>query len=139
MNLTLANGQTYQIPLVGKYGKFEGPQNTDKAFEVSLIPNQGSKATKTFRLRGVAEAYDQFDRPDRQTPDIFRQAQLLERALVTPMILFSSDRKEDDQAGMILRYVKIPEAERRARLRDPKRRVKLVPIYFSAAFCMGFH
>lgn len=82
---------------------------------------------------------DQFDRPDLKAPDILYQAQLLERALVTPMFFSATDRIEDNQTDMILRYVKIPEVERKARQRDPKRRGKIVPIYFSAAFCMGFH
>lgn len=139
MTLHLANGKTYQIPLVGKYGKFEGPQNPSRLFEVSLIPHQGSKATKTFRIRGVAEAYDQFDRPDHQSPEILRQAQLLERALVTPIIFSTADHGGDDPTAMVLQYVRIPETERKARQRDPKRRGKVVPIHFSAAFCMGFH
>ena len=117
MTLHLANGKTYQIPLVGKYGKFEGPQNPGRMFEVSLIPHLGSKATKTFRIRGVAEAYDQFDRPDLKAPEILRQAQLLERALVTPMIFSTADHVEDDSAAMVLQYVRIPEAERKARQR----------------------
>ncbi len=139
MTLHLTNGKTYQIPLVGKYGKCEGPQNPEKMFEVSLIPHLGSKATKTFRLRGVAEAYDKFDRPDLSTPHIIYQAQYLETALVGPMTFPTDDGEENEQAGMILRYVKITEADRRARQRDPKRRIKIVPIHFSAAFCMGFH
>lgn len=139
MTISLANGKTYQIPLVGKYGKFEGPHNPGRMFEVSLIPHQGSKATKTFRIRGVAEAYDQFDRPDLQSPEILRQAQLLERALVAPIIFSTADHGEDDSAAMVLQYVRIPEADRKARQRDPKRRGKVVPIHFSAAFCMGFH
>jgi len=139
MTLSLSNGKAYQIPLVGKYGKFEGPQNPDKMFEVSLIPNLGSKATKTFRLRGVAEAYDQFDRPDLKAPDILHQAQLLERALVTPMLFSTANHPEEDPSGMILRYVRIPEANKKARQQDTKRRGKIAPIHFSAAFCMGFH
>ena len=90
MILHLANGKTYQIPLVGKYGKYEGPQNTDRTFEVSLITQLGAKATKTFRLRGVAEAYDQFDRPELNAPHVINQAQILERALVAPITFPSS-------------------------------------------------
>lgn len=49
--------------------------NPDKTFEVNLIPYQGSEVTKTFRVRGVAEAYEQFDRPERCDLAIIQHAQ----------------------------------------------------------------
>ena len=139
LTLHLTNGRCYQIPLVGKYGKAEGPQAPGKMFEVSLIPDQGTKATKTFRIRGVAEAYDLFDRPELSKPTVLHHAHLLEKALVTPINLMAGDGSANEQGGMALRYVKIPEADRRARAKEPKRKVKVSSISFSAAFCVGFH
>lgn len=69
MIIRLPNTEQYfQIPLVGKYGHYNGGGQTPlfekgKQFEVSLIPSHSSKSTKTFRLRGVADAYEMFDRP----------------------------------------------------------------------------
>ncbi len=100
-----------------KYGQYEGPQNPDKMFEVNLIPNLGSEVTKTFRLRGVAKAYEQFDRPERCDPAILHHAQLLERAFVTPIYFPSPNGNSGDTDGMVLRYVKISEAEKKARSR----------------------
>ena len=108
MILHLANGKTYQIPLVGKYGKYEGPQNTDRTFEVSLITQLGAKATKTFRLRGVAEAYDQFDRPELNAPHVINQAQILERALVAPITFPSSFGLSRSLPLISYRYAKGP-------------------------------
>lgn len=99
-------------------------------FEVSLIPNQGTKATKTFRLRGVTDAYEQFDHPELNNPAILHHVQLLEKALVAPIHFQPLEGYTNEQGNMILRYVKLPEPDRRARAREPKQKGKIDPISF---------
>lgn len=83
----------FRFPFAGRFAQtgqhaLSGPRNSGGAqrglpsfpsfllFKLSTLstlwtpPHLGSKATKTFRLRGVAEAYDQFDRLDLSAPSI---------------------------------------------------------------------
>lgn len=129
------SGQYYQVPLVGKYGLNEGPPASDRPFCVSLIPNVCAKGTKTFRVRGVADIYELFDRPDNKTPEIVERPRLLERALVSPFSLSMGNGLEE----AVLRYVRLPEAKGKTAVQEPgKKKEKRVPILFTAAFCLGF-
>lgn len=73
---------------MGKYGRNEGAPASDRLFGVSLIPSNSAKSTKTFRIRGVADVYEQFDRPDNKDPKIAERSRLLEQALVSSFTLY---------------------------------------------------
>ena len=80
-----AAGQYYQVPLVGKYGRNEGAPASDRFFCVSLIPSSSAKSTKTFRIRGVADVYEQFDRPDNKDPEIAERPRLRPCVIILPI------------------------------------------------------
>ena len=136
MNVRVA-GQYYQVPLVGKYGHNEGAAASDRLFGVSLIPGNSAKSTKTFRVRGVADIYEQFDRPDNNNPEVANRPRLLEQALVSSFALvMREENKEEVEA--VLRYVRLPEYKRKDSSRDSGNKGKITPILFTAAFCVGF-
>lgn len=103
-----------------------------------MIPGQSAKIAKVFRRRGVAEAYQLFDRPGSSSPDIINRACQLEKALVSPITYLSSEADREDEA-FILRYVKIPEAERRAQASaGSQEESQGIPYPLLLAFCVGF-
>lgn len=126
MTLRLPNGQYYQIPLMGKYGSFEGSQISNRIFEVHLIPSHSAKIAKVFRLRGVADAYQLFDRPGSSNPDILQRALLLEKALVSPITYLSAEGDLEEE-GFVLRYVKIPFRRERLSRGIPRRDIRHPP------------
>lgn len=79
------SGQDFVVPLVGKYGHYQGPQSPDKLFEVNLISSCSSKKAHYFRLRGVADDYELFDRPERENSHIIERTNALEAALLSPL------------------------------------------------------
>lgn len=88
----------------------------------------------------MADAYEQFDRPDNKDPQITERPRLLEEALVSS---FTLDMGNDDVAAStrereeaVLRYVRLPDTKGKDTLREPG--TKKTPIQFTAAFCIGF-
>ena len=108
-------GQFYQVPLVGKYGHNEGAPASDRLFGVSLIPSNCAKSTKTFRVRGVADIYEQFDRPDNKNPEVAERPRLLEQARVSSFTLLmgDGDKGAPTQEDAVLRYVRLPDYKKK--------------------------
>lgn len=129
------SGQEFLVPLVGKYGHYQGAQSSDKFFEVNLISSCSSKKHHYFRLRGVADDYDLFDRPERDNHQILERTNALEWALLAPFALSTGDHK--DQDCPILHYVKLASPNKKLITTDHKKR-KVEAIKFTAAFCVGF-
>lgn len=136
-------GQFHQVPLMGKYGHHTGSQTSERVFKVDLIPALGSKSTKSFKLRGVADTYDLFDRPETEDTSLLENAQALERALVSPFSLACLEDPSSTSAPQdhnLLRYVKIAEPAKgkiAESAKGPKKKQPLV-IQFTAAWCVGF-
>lgn len=114
----------YQVLLVGKYGHHEGTAASDRLFGVSLIPSNSAKSTKTCRVRGVADIYEQFDCPDNKNPEVVERPRLLEQALVSSFTLLLGDDEKvaSTQEDAVLRYVRLPDAKREDSLREGLRK-----------------
>jgi len=105
----------------------KGAHSPDKIFEVNLISENNSKKTNTFRLRGVADAYESFDRPEPDNSRILERTNALEAALVSPFFLaVAVDSKDQDRP--LLRYVKLSVPSRKGLPPDPKKKAKLAAI-----------
>ena len=140
-NMTIrvdSTAQSYQVPLIGKYGHHPGSQTPDRIFEVNLIPLLNSMSKKIFRLRGVADVYEAFDRPGAEDVGLIDQIHNLERALVSPFVLASQDTGGlSAQDETVLRYVKTVGPSKRPS-QESKRKTKQLVTQFTAAFCIGF-
>lgn len=125
-------GQSYQIPLIGKYGHHPGTQTLDRIFEVNLIPFHSSTNKKIFRLRGVADAYESFDRPESGDARLPENIRSLEDALVSPFAIVGSERESiSAQDERVLRCVKVVDPNKKAHLQESKRKQKQLCIQFT--------
>lgn len=129
-----SSGQDFQVPLVGKYGAYQGAQTPGKLFEVRLISSSTTNTMKSFKLRGVADAYEQFDRPEADNSRILENTHALEEVLVSPFSLGTAEGQENT----LLRYVRVAMPHKKGLLPEPKKTPKLSAIQFTAAFCRGF-
>lgn len=136
LTLRLA-GQSYQVPLVGKYGRLEATPPSDRLFTVNLIPRDCARGNKNFRIRGVADLFEQFDHPDNNDPQIVERTQVLEQSLVSSFSLFLGEKAQSPLDEAVLRYVRIPDIKKGAK-REQGLKGKAMPTRFTAAFCVGF-
>lgn len=133
----VSSGQDFLVPLVGKYGHYQGAHTPDKLFGINLISSNDSKAHHVFKLRGVADAYESFDRPKEEDSHLSESTHSLENALVSPFSL-GTPKDSNAQETTLLRYVKLAAPSGKGLPPGPKKKARVSTIHFTAALCVGF-